>query len=498
MVHIMFRSHFSRILIFAAVLCALVGGVFLYLTLSKEVSPKEYVVTLTDNGFSPNEISIKEGDTVRFRSERQRPFWPASDLHPTHTIYPGFDSRFPIHPQKEWSFTFTQQGRWRYHDHLDPQHLGLVIVLGDNGAAVAEGVEDCNALTGPQKLQCFDQTLEVRLRDGGIESAFDYFLSIHRADPEVPEVCHAWAHRLGEVEYGLYKEGKEVELRPESSLCNYGYFHGFINAMVKETGSLKEAQQFCDQAIARSQEGLSGIQSHCVHGIGHSVATLTLENAGYVTDLIDIATQGADTCTELYADAHSLCIDGVLHELYLNMARGDYGLNADRYLNSGDIFFFCRDLSGALEEACYYESVTLWEHFIGDDKKEVVATILDSASSTLERSPRLMQTLARSFIETEILSGEFQDSVDACALVPEAYVPHCMRGFALGFVTHGEPGKMHVEGFGFCKEYYTGSLQLLCLESMAKELYVSYDPQAFESACAELVPAQRPASCARP
>ena len=490
-----FGHIFSFALILCVALCVLLGGLLFYFTFSKEDSPKEYVITLTDSGFSPNEITLKEGDTLRFRTERNRPFWPASDLHPTHTIYPGFDSRFPIHPEMEWSFTFTQPGRWRYHDHLDPQHLGLVIVQSKGDSLPVQDVADCSTLEGPQKLQCFDQTLESRLRDSGIESAFAYFLDIYRADPEVPEVCHAWAHRLGEVEYGLYTEGKEVQLRPEASLCSYGYFHGFINAMVKESGDFKKAQEFCTQATAARRDSLQGLESHCIHGIGHSIATLALEGEEYNTNLVSLAQAGAQICEDLYMDSESLCIDGLLHELYLSMERGDYGLNSDRYLNSGDIFFYCHGLLGALEEACYYESVTLWEHFIGSDKKEVMLTILDSTSALLERSPRVLHTLARSFIESDIASGDFEGSVEACAAVPEEYFSECMRGLALGFATHGDPGNLHAAGFAFCESYYEGGTQSLCFEKMVDELYLNYGAQAVRNACAELGPAKRPSAC---
>src|SRR5260221_11032052 len=48
-------------------------------------------VILTDRGFMPSELTISQGSTVVFSSVRQKPFWPASNLHPSHTLYPEFD-----------------------------------------------------------------------------------------------------------------------------------------------------------------------------------------------------------------------------------------------------------------------------------------------------------------------------------------------------------------------------------------------------------------------
>src|SRR3989344_2275114 len=77
----------------------------------------EKEITETDSGFFPNELTIKKGDTVTFKSTRGKPFWPASDLHPTHGVYPDFDPKQPIDPNQTWSFKFDKVGNWKYHDH---------------------------------------------------------------------------------------------------------------------------------------------------------------------------------------------------------------------------------------------------------------------------------------------------------------------------------------------------------------------------------------------
>jgi hypothetical protein len=85
-------------------------------------------MVLTEQGFSPNELTINIGETVRFSSNLSEPFWPASDLHPTHGIYPELDPQEPIEATNNWSFTFTKRGNWRLHDHLKPIYRGIIIV----------------------------------------------------------------------------------------------------------------------------------------------------------------------------------------------------------------------------------------------------------------------------------------------------------------------------------------------------------------------------------
>lgn len=86
------------------------------------------IVTLGESGFSPAEVHIGEGDTVTFVTTIGRQFWPASNLHPDHSIYPEFDPMRPLQPDERWSFTFREQGEWRFHDHLRSYFTGTVYV----------------------------------------------------------------------------------------------------------------------------------------------------------------------------------------------------------------------------------------------------------------------------------------------------------------------------------------------------------------------------------
>ena len=89
---------------------------------------KTYEVILGENGFSPNETTIKVGDSIRFKSSLNQAFWPASDLHPTHGIYPEFDPQEPIEASNSWTFQFLKTGLWKYHDHLSPYNRGVITV----------------------------------------------------------------------------------------------------------------------------------------------------------------------------------------------------------------------------------------------------------------------------------------------------------------------------------------------------------------------------------
>ena len=85
-------------------------------------------IQLTPDGFTPKEVRISRGQVVEFSTTTNTPFWPASNLHPTHEIYSEFDPKKPVDPKSIWEFTFHKKGSFEYHDHLAPHFRGTIIV----------------------------------------------------------------------------------------------------------------------------------------------------------------------------------------------------------------------------------------------------------------------------------------------------------------------------------------------------------------------------------
>lgn len=86
------------------------------------------IITRTPEGYEPKEVTIKQGDVVTWVNKTTEFHWPASDLHPTHGVYPEFDPLRPIAPDEEWSFKFDKVGVWKYHDHIRANKTGTVTV----------------------------------------------------------------------------------------------------------------------------------------------------------------------------------------------------------------------------------------------------------------------------------------------------------------------------------------------------------------------------------
>ena len=87
-----------------------------------------HVIEITSTGFSPEVVEIDQGDFVLWINRDSRRHWPATNDHPIHDAYTGFDSKAPLKTGEEWDFRFDRVGEWEYHDHLSPSKVGKIIV----------------------------------------------------------------------------------------------------------------------------------------------------------------------------------------------------------------------------------------------------------------------------------------------------------------------------------------------------------------------------------
>jgi plastocyanin len=128
----------KKIIVISGVLAilALVGIVHIHNSgpAIEQVQPTGNVteVHMTEEGFEPSDITIAPGDTIRWVNDGKDWHWPASNLHPTHLLYPEFDPLKPVAAGASWDFVFEKAGDWKFHDHLHPDKGGVVHVVARN------------------------------------------------------------------------------------------------------------------------------------------------------------------------------------------------------------------------------------------------------------------------------------------------------------------------------------------------------------------------------
>lgn len=94
------------------------------------------LLSYTDQGFEPLEVTIHTGDTVRFMNSSSNDVWIAAggsalQAYPRTRDVCGssdLDSCGPFAPQDFWEFTFEQAGEWEVLNNLDKKKKGTIKV----------------------------------------------------------------------------------------------------------------------------------------------------------------------------------------------------------------------------------------------------------------------------------------------------------------------------------------------------------------------------------
>lgn len=86
------------------------------------------VISMTDTGFFPSTVTVKAGTKVSFVNDGQALHWPASDPHPTHEGLAGFDAGAGVATGGVYEYMFDKAGEWGFHDHLDTNQTGKIVV----------------------------------------------------------------------------------------------------------------------------------------------------------------------------------------------------------------------------------------------------------------------------------------------------------------------------------------------------------------------------------
>ena len=436
-----------------------------------------YIVEVRDNGFYPKEITINEGDTIKFINKTNFGIWPASDPHPTHQFLAGFDSDRPLNPGEQYGYTFEKPGAWYYHDHLNLQFKGKIIIASGDGEAVAE--PDCEYGDTNEKARCFDELIKTAVEEEGVGAAFKLFAELYEKG-QAPESCHWTGHLIGEEAYRVYKEGKEVPITSETNYCGYAFYHGFLETLLRDNPDIAWARSFCSYVGERLGPDA---QDNCFHGIGH----------GFTEDPPDprlwgkaniMLKPGLEVCEYLYGDTENkweICATGVYTVIINFMWDDKYGLS----LNPEDPFAFCRTQPERYHVACYGEVAPRLDGATNWDVSKLskyIKTIEDERLRTY-----VVRVAAGVMMQRDVAKNDLSNYILGCRTLPDNLVYNCIGGVAWGLVIHSSPGNEHKYAFRFCgSEMLTGEEKEICYREAILQLSRSITHEKVKPLCEEL------------
>ncbi len=449
-----------------------------------------HTVKLTEDGFAPSAITIAKGDTVVFTTTRNKPFWPASDLHPTHGIYSEFDPKQPIEANQSWSFRFDKTGEWRFHDHLAPLFRGTVRVqdshLRVSVINIGRTFQECMEYKDENsKVQCWQKALVQTLQQQGIDAAFQMFGNFYDTNTAFRQNCHSFTHLLGQEAYQKFKEHGHVNISPKTSYCGYGFYHGFMEALIYN-GTVAKAREFCI-SVNQQLASQTNAWTPCLHGIGHGVTDASDSTAwGNTQAMIQ---PGLMICEKLGVDDYEkdLCASGVFNSLANFYGNPTYHLSLDKQ----DPLAICRKQDQTyFKAACYGEMNTLLMNLADGDFRRAARFI--ETMSEYEYQARAIDSLATHAVHFSLTKDQHDHDIQTChVLLPQLRAP-CIAGLGAGSMEFGTPEKEYIQALAVCDDSVVNlEERKACFARVLWLTSLRYPAEQQTSICASVAPPYR-------
>lgn len=435
-------------------------GYVAYVALTSTKEPTQHIVTKTSRGFIPSKIVINAGDTVIFRSEEGKEYWPASNAHPSHGQYPAFDPKRALLADETWSMQFTLPGVWGFHDHLDSLMKGQIIVRGNFG----EDRVQCLKAQKDTDLApaCWEAEVTEKLTQKGLGAAFTLVDSLYADDPAFRRNCHDVMHILGAAAFREFKSAPAVRAERRTSYCGYGFYHGFIETMLLENGNTNfdAVKNYC---TLLGKEYSSAASGPCFHGIGHAIFDSL---PGSIWGSPDVMTQYALTmCERALSEKEERiqCASGVYNSFANALSARDYNLSFSEI----DALEFCGAQKREYRESCFAEvgiGYVREKHMGRDEALAFVRSIPEyEALSQLfyyfsDETKRMMYDL-----DTNSLSS-------ACSTLSNSTeTRECIDGVLQGFRESSQVEKTYEFALPFCGGFVDLSQNMYCIQNVIEK-----------------------------
>jgi plastocyanin len=410
------------------------------------------VIHMDEKGFTPKNVTIEANDSVVFENIGKEKHWPASNIHPTHEIYPEFDSMKGIEPGKSWEFTFTKPGIWKMHDHLFAQFGGTITVTKDTETTVTpvkksfwqkitgffsslfvskknvkEPIASSKPTNDPSKAtltpelkkqaEAFKDIAKDSREIWSNEAALLAYMQKYGAKQTFAELdslekagvgdCHQTAHKAGH--FGLALFGNEI-LKECDLTCHSGCYHGATEEYFKINGDKDLSEGL--NTLCASTAGNAFYAHQCYHGLGHGLMAWTnydLPEALKTCDLLKVS-QGS-------------CWTGVFMEnIVAGLATDKGDVHITAYKND-DPLYPCTIVDEKYKISCYFLQTSRMMQMYGVDFKKMA-----DACSLAPKEYRFscFQSMGRDVSSAYRITPE--RSIKECGYAPKEYRIDCLNG----------------------------------------------------------------------
>ncbi len=338
-------------------------------------------------------------------------------------------------------------------------------------------------------VQCLSDLLQKTYKDHGASEAFSLFKNLYESDPSFVAVCHDMTHGLGTAAYNSYAQGEPFVLRDEYTDCGYGFFHGFLEALVGHTGNPADARTFCENLLLNLPNAES-VKAACFHGFGHGVTDGSDPRLwGSEQHIVD---PGLALCKKITVGDQELryCAGGVYNALTYMYKDPKYRISLD----PADPLKFCRAQATAiLREACYSNFNVVVSKLYDNDFVRLSKLVEAIPEETVAQD---VMTQFAGYQPRVHLSPDTDASLaEECLAVKSVLQTACLKGLVGGFMHAADPGKEYERTFTFCSTpALTGTYRELCFTTLADIVKLQFSTAVYTAICKRITP-QYPNAC---
>lgn len=413
-----------------------------------------YLITIGDKGFFPRDLTIKLGETVTFENIDTIGHWPASDVHPSHEIYPEFDPKRSLVPGEKWSFTFDKPGLWRMHDHEEAIFEGSITVVDPTAPVSATPPAATQKPTDPAQpcpptttnFYCYENYYKQLVATKGVPTAMAELRLDYDQISYVRSQCHPITHVIGRAAIQLYPRVSEAYAHGDA-LCWSGYYHGVMEGIIGKIGRkniVAQIDSICTDVPGKASYSFD--YYNCVHGLGHGL--MALSNNELFESL--------DLCDNLTGDwERTSCYGGAFMENVIVDNKNHY----TKYLKPEDPIYPCNAVNVQHKQSCYLMQTSYMLKVSGNDFSKIFP-LCRKVDAGYEAT--CFQSLGRDASGSTI-SDPFRTR-DICNMgADETEKSNCLIGAVKDFISYHHSD---VQAKLLC-EMFSGNLKDICLVTTA-------------------------------
>ncbi len=457
-------------------------------------------IVLTNDGFQPKVLQIPVGSSVTFTTTRGRYFWPASDEHPSHSIYPEFDPRAPISPEDSWSHTFERPGVWKFHDHVSPSYTGEIRVMetGDRVVPIenkenvivkqsillklnnwiVQNVLPLNyrrcmdeELNHGSRIQCWEHVVVKITQRKGLITALNFVHRQRSRDTAFASDCHVYVHRIGEEYYWKFFNDRKIEVSDKFGLCDQGFFHGFMQEFTSHGTNMVQAKRYCDTLLSRMKQDEHGemLIQQCYHGIGHGAAFLYAASLWGNTD--EIIRRSIADCRSLIDGNPRMCISGVFGGIAA-MHWGLHGFTLE--MDPSNPWELCKNQVKPENLECYDQLVPVLFSKVDLDLEAAGRLVAQISDAEIQRVAMIHLGSMPSYTIVS-KTEDYSQIVQSCRRFASPLDRDCLYGFSGAITRIGALPEAQARSIRFCESsYLTEAERAVCYDSVRQQISIHY------------------------